>query len=411
MAERLHGAGPGPSQTTIAGHRLPAAAGSDPASDPETWEQALGQWLEEGRVAGRARSMEFQELLAGSSFDVALPSASTAEPTDALAAAIGAADPGSDAGWTVWGRGAWSHFEGSESDLAVDGDVATGTVGADYQDGHLLAGLALAYSSGQGSYRDAATGDAGSLRSTLLGVHPYLRVALHERLTAWGVAGYGVRGALSLERDGTAAPIETDLGLLMGAFGLDGTLLTAAQSGGPEVAARADGLLLRVDTAAAPGLAATGAELCRWRLLLHASYPALPLFGGQITPAVEVGGRYDDGDAETGVGLVVGGSLSYALPDWGLSLTASGRGLVLHEHEGLREWGAGGSVRFDPARRGAAWRCRWRLLGARPPRARPACGRCPMPRLWRLDRPLRPWPLAGSTPMSAMVSGSAATPW
>ena len=348
VAERLHGTGAGPSQTTIAGHRLTEAAGADPASDPETWEQALGQWLEEGRVSGQARRMEFQELLAGSSFDVALPAAAAAEPTDALGAAMGVTDPGSDAGWTVWGRGAFSHFEGSDSDLNVDGDVATGTVGADYQDGLLLAGLALAYSSGQGSYRDAATGDAGSLHSSLLGVHPYLRVALHERLSAWGVAGYGVRGELRLERDGTATPIDTDLGLLMGAFGLDGTLLAAAHTGGLELAARADGLLLRVDTGAAPGLAAAEAEVSRWRLLLNASYRALPLFGGSLTPAVEVGGRYDDGDAETGAGLVVGGSLAYELPDWGLSLTASGQGLVVHEHEGLREWGAGGSVRFDP---------------------------------------------------------------
>ena len=36
--------------------------------------------------------------------------------------------------------------------------------------------------------------------------------------------------------------------------------------------------------------------------------------GGMLTPRIEVGGRYDGGDAETGAGLVVGGSLGYAVP-------------------------------------------------------------------------------------------------
>ena len=65
-------------------------------------------------------------------------------------------------------------------------------------------------------------------------------------------------------------------------------------------------------------------------------------------PALEVGGRYDSGDAETGAGLLVGGSLSYALPAWGLTLTGAGQGLLLHEHPGFSEWGAGGSLRLDP---------------------------------------------------------------
>ena len=39
--------------------------------------------------------------------------------------------------------------------------------------------------------------------------------------------------------------------------------------------------------------------------------------GGMLTPRIEVGGRYDGGDAETGAGLVVGGSLGYAVPGLG----------------------------------------------------------------------------------------------
>ena len=99
---------------------------------------------------------------------------------------------------------------------------------------------------------------------------------------------------------------------------------------------------------AATGLAASAAELSRWRLLLEASYAGLPLLGGELRPALAVGGRYDAGAAETGAGLVLSGRLSYALPVWGLTLSAGGEGLLVHEEEGFREWGAGGSLRFDP---------------------------------------------------------------
>ena len=136
--------------------------------------------------------------------------------------------------------------------------------------------------------------------------------------------------------------------MLMGAFGARGTLLAAPAAGGFEVTATADGMVVRMRSEAVPGrLVATEADVERVRLLLNASY-RVAVGGGVLTPALEVGGRYDGGDAETGAGLVVGGSLGYALPAWGLTLSADGRGLLLHESGGFSEWGAGGSLRLDP---------------------------------------------------------------
>ena len=124
-------------------------------------------------------------------------------------------------------------------------------------------------------------------------MHPYVRLKLHERLSVWGLFGYGLLGELELDGD-RAAAIGTDLGLVLGAFGARGTLLEAAASGGLEVAARADGLLLRVSTAAATGLAATVAEVTRTRLLLEGSY-AVAVLGGVLRPELEAGVRYDGG--------------------------------------------------------------------------------------------------------------------
>ncbi len=335
VGERLRGGGQ--TQATAAGQRLQGADAAAVAAAQAAYERAWAERLQEGRLQERPRALALRDLVAGSSFSVA---------ADAGAAQAPSAEP--DGRWTVWGRGAWSHFAGSADggELQVDGDVVTATAGADYEQGALLAGLALAYSTGSGAY-DHDSERSGTVASTLLSVHPYARLALHERLSVWGLFGYGLVGHLELD-DAAADAIETGTGLLLGAFGVDGLLLAAAQSGGLELAARADGLLLRMSSAATTGLAASAADLSRWRLLLEASYAGLPLLGGALRPALAVGGRYDAGAAETGAGLVLSGRLSYALPAWGLTLSAGGEGLLVHQEEGFREWGAGGSLRFDP---------------------------------------------------------------
>ena len=328
VGERLRGGGQ--PQATVAGRRLQAVDAEAVAAAQAAYERAWAERLQEGRLQERPRALAVRDLVAGSSFSVA----------------AAGAEPGGR--WTVWGRGAWSHFAGSAGGgaLQVDGDVVSATAGADYEQGAVLAGLALAYSTGSGAY-DHDSERSGTVASTLLSVHPYARLALHERLAVWGLFGYGLVGHLALD-DAAADAVETGTGLLLGAFGVDGLLLAAAQSGGLELAARADALLLRMSSEAATGLAASEADLSRWRLLLEASYAGLPLLGGELRPALAVGGRYDAGAAETGAGLVLGGRVSYALPAWGLTLSAGGEGLLVHEEEGFREWGAGGSLHFDP---------------------------------------------------------------
>ena len=366
VGERLRGGGQ--TQATVAGQRLQAADAAAVAEAQAGYERAWAERLQEGRLQERPRALALRDLVAGSSFSVTATA-------DAGAEQAPSAEPGGR--WTVWGRGAWSRFAGSADggELEVDGDVVTAAAGADYERGAVLAGLALAYSSGSGTY-DHASERSGTVASTLLSVHPYARLALHERLAVWGLFGYGLVGDVDPGRCGGGREMETGTGMLMGAFGVDGLLLAAAQGGGLELAARADGLLLRMSSAAATGLAASEADLSRWRLLLEASYAGLPLLGGELRPAVAVGGRYDAGAAETGAGPDAGRMrLSYALPAWGLTLSAGGEGLLVHEEEGFREWGAGGSLHFDPGApgRGLALK-RGALLGRGRQWRRPAVG-------------------------------------
>ena len=247
---------------------------------------------------------------------------------------------------TVWGQGAYGRFAGQDDDLAVHGEVASGTLGVDYAAGPWLAGLALSHSAGWGSYAQPET-RGGEVTSSLTGAYPYVSYELvPERLALWLAGGYGL-GGLRLAPSG-GEPLETGIGLLAGAAGARGTLLTAAASGGFSLGLNADGLLLRATSEATAGLAATTAEVNRLRLGLEAAYELAAGGGARLTPSVEVAVRRDDGLAEAGFGIDLGGGLRYQHPRLGLSFGLRGRALVVHETPQPAEWGVGGWLAWDP---------------------------------------------------------------
>ena len=120
---------------------------------------------------------------------------------------------------TAWGRVAGTAFDGRDGDLALDGDVFTGTVGVDGEWDRLLIGVAVAHSRGDGGYTMPGTGarGTGDLETALTSLHPYLRFAVTERLDVWGLVGYG-RGDSEWDMD-TDETYETDTDFDMSAFG------------------------------------------------------------------------------------------------------------------------------------------------------------------------------------------------
>ena len=250
--------------------------------------------------------------------------------------------------FTAWGRVAAGGFEAEVDGVTMDGDVTTGLVGADVEGGRWLAGAALSLSEGEGSYaRGADVVSAfgrGTVESTLASVYPYARLRLNERVSAWGLAGYGT-GALTLtEKSGTDAKderrYETDIGMTMGA------LLEAGEGGGFDLAVRSDAFWVRMTSDAVAGLEASRAGAGRVRLLLDGSRRFAVGEAAALVPRLEVGVRHDAGDAETGTGLEVGAGLRYEAA--GVAVEGAVRGLVAHEQSGYEEWGASGSVRIDP---------------------------------------------------------------
>ena len=349
IAERLAGSPGGGSQVTLAGRRL-ALDGAGGAGPEGTARRRTGDG--EAEVHG-TRTMTGHELLLASSFHLALGG-----DTDGSG--------GAATRWTAWGGASSSHFDGESDGLIVDGEVTTFTLGADAAWARWLAGVAVSVSEGEGGYRDHAPapgGDdhpnrgTGALASTLTSVHPYARLAVNERLTVWGVLGYGT-GELTLDVEG-GERTTTDTAMEMAAAGARGVLVPAAESGGFELGVRTDAQLVRMTSEAATGrdgvggnLTATKTDTSRLRLMVEGSRAFALAGGGALTPSLEVGLRHDGGDAETGAGVELGGGLSYTDPATGLTVEAKARGLVAHEDTDYAEWGASGSVRIEPGTSG-----------------------------------------------------------
>ena len=299
------------------GNRLAARDGS--GGTPPYW--AGGLEAEGGSVTGRT-------LLAGTEFELGSETASSGIAC-------------------VWGRGGHSSFHGRDGSFSLDGNVTTGTLGADYAKGPWTVGLALSHSRGEGrSSKD-------DIEAALTGLYPYAGYKITERFSVWGLGGFG-RGGLTVTPD-SGTSMETDMSLLMIAAGARSLLLTAAH--GMNIALETDGFWVHVASNAAPGLLASKADANRLRLGLESSYRVVLKDGGTLTPKFEIGWRYDGGGAETGLGVDVGGGLLWSAPVSGISAEIVVRRVLMLEATGFNDWSVSGLVRYDPnpsSERGAA---------------------------------------------------------
>ena len=247
---------------------------------------------------------------------------------------------------SFWSRGARSHFSGREGTLSLGGDVRTTMFGADYAKGPLVAGLSLLHSRGLGEYAGVA---AGQVASAVTGLYPWVGYKATDRVTVWGVAGYG-RGGLLLTADSGSA-LGSGLSMAMAAAGTRGELI-AGGAGGVALAFKADALWVgtAIDGVDGPAgrLKATDAAVTRFRTGLEGSRAYTP--GGRLSlrPSVEVGLRHDGGDAETGAGMDVGAELIVSDASTGLAVDVRVRTLLVHQAEGFRERGMALSLSYTP---------------------------------------------------------------
>ena len=313
-------------------------------------EKAVAEWLRSSMGEdGELVLPDLDTLMLGSSFNLSLGDRG--------------AGSGSQRKWSVWGRFARDSFEGAAEGLSLEGDVTTGFVGMDVESGSWLWGAALGISDGEGPYRmaeDGATappedetpGMSGRMESNMTAVYPYGRYAVTDRLDLWAMGGYG-EGTMIVEAAG-GSPLETDLGLTLGAIGARGNLKEPPPEGGIALILRADALWVRTESEALRSgsgfLSAATADTSRMRLILEGERAYRLPNGGTLTPALELGVRRDGGDAETGTGIEAGARVSFKRQN--LAVEGAVRTLLSHEDEEYGEWGASASIRLEPGRDG-----------------------------------------------------------
>ena len=253
-------------------------------------------------------------------------------------------------GLRVWGQGTAGGFDSRpETGLRADGDIVGGYVGFDYPMGRdALLGMAVAHGRSEVDYAiDGVT--TGSVDMELTSVLPYGRWILRPGLGVWGLLGAGW-GDIGLKDE--VGKVETDATMRMAAAGVRRDMAAWRDI---DVAAKADAFLARLESGAAEGLPKSAGAAQRLRLSLEGSARRAVSPVSSLTPSLEVGGRWDGGDAETGMGVEVGGGLAFEHETLGLAVEARGRALLAHR-ESLREWGMSLSGTLDP---GIAGRGPW----------------------------------------------------
>ena len=283
-----------------------------------------------------------RNLLSQSSFQLSFgggDAASTGGGTDSLAAPPQAV--ASRAGWTLWGQASAGEFEGVPDDgFALEGRTRSAYAGLDYRFGSgLLLGLAGSRNGMESDFESGING-AGSVDARLTSLYPYLHWSPREGLGLWGAAGAG-RGSADLE-ELAGGRFSTDLDMRMGAVGARQELVGA-------LALKADAFSVRIQSADAMELAGVTANAQRVRLAPELSGQWV-VGGASLRTRLELGGRLDRGDAETGMGAEAGAELGFTHRATGFSVDARGRTLLVHQAEDFKEWNASVALRLQPGR-------------------------------------------------------------
>ena len=280
-----------------------------------------------------------------------------------------------------WGRTAQSSFDGREGTLSLDGEATTTMLGVDYARDHWLVGMALMQSNGKGGYQDSETelraaspacsttengteqgtcngavrDGEGEVEATLTAVTPYAAIQTSENLKLWGTLGHGT-GEVTLT-PAVGDPLKADISWTMAAVGLrsdiivprkNSTELGPLSDSGLALALTADALWARTSSNRTQDMVASDSDVTRLRFGLEGSYQITLKQGGSVTPRLELGVRQDGGSAETGLGIELVGGLSWLDPTRGLSIDLSGRTLIVHSSDDLKNQSFAVAFAWDP---------------------------------------------------------------
>ena len=321
-------------------------AGNDPfALEERLGERALfsGSGLQQAHGGGYGLTAD--RLLTGTSFNMPLNAMGTG-----------------DAQFAVWGAGDLQSFEGEPDNGMYDGSSSSGYIGVDARGDGWLAGVSVSRSGAEADYdfdgtaRVTGVRGGGTLETSVTAFHPYARLEVGADSEVWVIGGFG-GGEADLSRTHVSGSQSSDLSMAMAVGGLRRAL--AMEFGGADLSLRGDAGFLSLETdSGAMAVDGLSASVSRLRLGLEAAWE-----GESATPFVEVSGRFDGGDGQTGGGLELAGGLRILNAESGFGLEAKGRILAMHTGDGYSESGIGVTASFEPgaAGRGITFRLspRW----------------------------------------------------
>ena len=255
---------------------------------------------------------------------------------------------------SLWGRGAYDQESSKDAGVSLETTVRSVQMGADWsREGH-LAGLMVSRSVGRGDYKVSGLSSDGKIESTLTSLVPYLGWT-GARHSFWSAFGVGEGDLVLTGSDSKRVSSNTNWQMVSG--GSRGALGDWSQFGGADVSWETDLLWTRMRSEGGRDLPGSTGESSRVRIGLESQWSEVSLFGGQGNPRLELGGRYDGGDGESGLALDAGAGFDWRDASGILELEVSGRTLLLSEMSDVEDWGLSFSFSYARDRsRALGWR-------------------------------------------------------
>lgn len=251
---------------------------------------------------------------------------------------------------TFWGKGSVSSYE-TESKVdsvpSIDGGLSSGHLGIDFRvKEHVLIGIALTQSRNESDFSFRSDADNnGSAVARFESATPYLHYNSPGGMGYW--ASFSTGNGMMEFHDGKGE-VEADLALLMLAGGVHSGF---TGSGRAALGIKADAFTGRIESEAAKGIghiAEQEAEFTRLRVAIENIRERPIVGGGAIRSKFEVGALYDDGDDREGGGADVAGEVGFASPGQGIEIKGRGSAIIVHEQNGVGEWGVGLDFALSP---------------------------------------------------------------